>query len=317
MMDKNYYFSIDVGGTDIKGGVVSCDGTILACTKIPTNARALKFDLSQSIVNLVNKLEVVSGCKVSNALGIGIGLPGLIDSNRGILRHSGNLGLSNYPIISKLENHFDIPIKIANDADVATIAELYFGAGKEFDNFVMIMVGTGIGGGVVINKKPLSELADYSAEFGHMKVTDKKILCTCGRTGCFEAVASTRALTNLITSELSKNQKSKILNDFHISEVSAKTLFDYIGRDKTTDKVFDEFIINLGDGIVNLVNIFSPDAVIIGGAISAQKQALLKPLEKYVNNNIYASNAGKKVKFVVAKETGNVGIIGAMCLFLN
>lgn len=314
---KVFYFSVDVGGTDIKGGIVAGDGTILSSTKIPTNAKSLKFDLAQSILSLINKLEEISGFRLIDSQGLGIGLPGLIDCKRGVLRHSGNLRLVNYALISKLEKVVKVPIKIANDADVATLAELHFGAGKDYENFLLVSIGTGIGGGAVVAGKPLSSSSNFSCEIGHMKVTDEKVLCTCGKTGCFEATASSRALNLMLQNALRENQNSKILKDFHVSEVTGKTLFDYIGKDKVADMVFDKFITKLGNGIVNLVNILSPDAVIISGAISMQKSKLLKPLEKYVNNNIYASNAGKKVKFAVAKETGNAGILGAMCLFLN
>ncbi len=317
MMDNEFYFSIDVGGTDIKGGVVTADGKILTSTKIPTDARSFKFDLATSIIALINKLETISGYKLKDSLGLGIALPGLIDNKRGILRHSGNLRLVNYPLLSKLEKVIDVPIKIENDADVATLAELHFGAGKQYSNFVMVTVGTGIGGGAVIGGKALSSFCNYSCEIGHMKVTDEKVLCTCGKTGCFEAMASARALTIMLKDALCENQESKILKDFTLSEVTAKTVFDYLGKDKVADKVFDEYITNLGNGIVNLVNIFAPEAIVLGGAISAQKNVLTKPLEKYVNKNIYAAGAGKEVKIITAKETGNAGILGAMCLFLN
>lgn len=316
-MEKEYYYSIDVGGTDIKAGVVTKDGRILSTVKIPTNARSLKFDLATSILNACEKLEVFSSFRLSDAQGLGIALPGLVDFERGVLRHSGNLRVVNYALVSKLEKNIKIPIKIGNDADVCTLAELHFGAGKKYANFVLVVVGTGIGGGVVINHKALSEFCNYSCEIGHMKMTDQNILCTCGKMGCFEAMASARALTNILKTALAENQNSRILRTVHINEVTAKTVFDFLTKDKVADNVFKQYIKNLGDGIVNLVNIFSPDAVVLGGAISAQKSVLTNPLEKYVNENIYASNAGKKIKILTTKELGSAGMIGAMCLFLN
>ena len=317
MKDLSYYFSIDVGGTDIKGGIVSSAGEILTSAKFGTKPNAVAFDLAESIMALCDKLEKLSGYKLSDALGLGVGLPGLIDSKRGVLRHSGNLRLTNYPVKSKLEKFTKVPIKIGNDADIATLAELHFGAGKKYQNFLLISIGTGIGGGAVIGGKPISEFCNYSSEFGHMKVTDEKIVCTCGSYGCFEAVASSRALNIQIKDKLRVKQNSKMLKDYSVNEVDGKILFEYIGKDKVANEIFDEYIKKLGNGIVNLANIFSPDAIVLSGAISAQKNKLIKPLEDYVNKNIYARNAGKSIKFLVAKETGNAGILGGMCLFLS
>lgn len=315
MKNLKFYYSIDVGGTDIKGGVVSETGVILYSAKTPTRPNLATFDLCQSIITLCEKLEKLSGYKLSEAIGLGIGLPGLIDSKRGILRHSGNLRLVNYPLKSKLEKTVRVPIKIANDADIATLSELYFGAGKKYQNFVLLSIGTGIGGGAVIGGVPISAACNYSCEFGHIKVTNEKIACTCGSYGCFEAVASSRALNIQIKNKLRIKQNSKMLNKYSVGEVDGKILFDYLKKDKVADEIFEEYIEKLGNGIVSIVNIFSPDAVVISGAISAQKDKLLKPLEMFVNKNIYSSNAGKSVKFIVAKEIGNAGILGGMCLF--
>lgn len=314
---NKYYYCIDVGGTYIKCGIGTSDGKILFSSKTATGAEAENFDLCESIIKLCEGLEKRSGLSASKSNGIGIALPGLVDSTNGILKFSGNLGLKNYPILSKLKKTYSCPIKIANDADTATLAELKFGAGKTNKNFIFVSIGTGIGGGVVIGGKPLSEFANFSGEIGHIKITDKNFKCTCGESGCFEALASTKALVRLTKKSIQKNPDCLMAKSVSIHEVSGKTVFDFCKKDPIAQEVFDEYISRLGSGIVNLVNIFAPETVVIGGAISAQKGALIKPLEKYVNKHIFMKTAGVTVKLLPATKTGDSGLLGVMCQFLN
>lgn len=311
---KKYYFAVDVGGTFIKAGIVDKEGNVLFSESLKTVPGGTNY-LAESIIILLEKLEKASNLKISKSAGVGIGLPGLIDSKQGILNFSGNLELRNYPLKAELEKKINVPIKIANDADVATLAEQFYGAGKGYDNFIMVTIGTGIGGGIVCGGKILSEFANYSGEIGHMKITQKRAKCTCGEVGCYEAIASTKALVSMTSEAMVKNPSSKMWTTYTQAMVTGKTVFEYLGEDETADKIFKEYIEYLGDGLVNLVNIFVPELIVVGGAISAQKTKLIAPLEKYVNEHIYAKNVGHKVKIVTAKYTGNAGIIGGKCLF--
>jgi glucokinase len=267
------------------------------------------------IKKLIDLLEKESNLKIENASGLGIGLPGLVDIQNGVLGFSGNLKLKNYALKSELEKFVHIPIKIANDADVATLAEAYFGAGKNYSNFIMATIGTGIGGGIVISKKLISENAPYAGEIGHIKVTDKKVKCSCGEYGCFEAVASTKALVSMTAETMKKHKNSAMWQAYSPETVSGKTVFEFKDTDPVAKEVFDKFIKNLGDGLVSLANIFMPEAIVLGGAISNQKKALVEPLDAYVNAHIYAKNIGKKIPIISAKHTGNAGILGGRCLF--
>ncbi len=317
-MDKNkLILAIDVGGTFIKGGVINSKGEILFKSKVATSVKKVDFDLAQEIFKLADSLSKQSQTLLSDFCGIGIALPGLIDSKKGILCHSGNLGLSYYPIIKKLTKFTNIPIKISNDADLATLAELKFGAGQKYNDFIFMTIGTGIGGGVIINGAPLSNSINFSGEFGHMKITDSSIKCSCGEYGCFEALASTKALTEQVKNGVIANPSSKMAKETAFEEINGETIFNFIGKDTLANEVFSNWISYLGSGIVNLVNAFGINKVLLGGAISAQKTKLTKPLEDYVNSHIYAKNAGVKVQIKTATLSGDAGLLGAASLFLN
>ena len=311
---KKYYYSVDVGGTFIKAGIVDKDGTVICSDSLKTVPAGTNY-LAESIIILLEKLEKSSGYKLDKAAGVGIGLPGLIDCTNGFLKFSGNLKLRNYPLKAELEKKIKAPIKIANDADIATLAEQFYGAGAGHDNFIMITIGTGIGGGIVCGGKILSEYVNYCGEVGHIKLTRSKVKCSCGDEGCWEALASTKALVEATSKAMVKNPESKMWKSYTPDMANGKTVFEYMDEDETAKKVFDDYICNLGDGIVSLVNIFVPEVIVVGGAISAQKSKLTAPLEEYVNKHIYAKNVDHKVKIVTAKYTGNAGIIGGKCLF--
>lgn len=312
---EKYFFSVDVGGTLIKAGIINQNGEILFTKTEETKKYTKTETLAKQIYNLLLSLENQSNLSIKNCGGIGIGLPGLIDSENGILRFSGNLNLKDYNLKSELEKLSGVKVEIANDADVATLAEQFYGAGLGFKNFVMVTVGTGIGGGIVLDGKAISSYRNFSGEIGHIKITDKKVKCTCGEYGCYEALASTRALTNLTRKAMLKNKNSLMWTKYDESNVSGKTVFDFKDTDDTAKSVFETFISRLGDGIVSLVNVFMPELVVISGGISKQKANLTKPLEEYVNSHIYARHINYKIKIKTAQQIDNAGLLGASCLF--
>lgn len=311
----NIYFAIDIGGTTIKGGVVDEDNNLLCKSFVNTCPVPESDYLTESILELVKKLEDASGYKISSAAGLGIGAPGLIDCKNGVIGFSGNLKVRNYPLVEKLKQHITIPIKLANDADVATLAEMFVGAGKPYSSFIMLTLGTGIGGGIVMGGKILANSSPYGGEIGHIKVSDSGIKCTCGDKNCFEALASTKALVSLTKQAMQNNPESKMWSKYNLSNVDGRTIFEFLKSDKTAKEVFNQYIINLGNGIVSLHNIFCPEAIIIGGAISNQKDIILPPLTKYVNNHIYVKNIDYKANIIPAELRGEAGILGAKCLF--
>ena len=310
---NKFYLTVDVGGTFIKFGAISEDGKILCSTKTETKFALKSKTLAETIAFNLKELCKQNDLNLNDSLGIGIGLPGLIDTKNGILIFSGNLKLENYKLLGELKKLISLPIKIENDANVASLAELKIGSGKGLKNFVMLVIGTGVGCSIIINGELLQ--SDFSGEIGHMKITQSKpLLCTCGEKGCFETVASTTALVRQTKLAMKKNPNSKMWSKYNLKTVCGKTPFEF-EDDETAKAVLENYIKNLGDGIVNIVNILKPEAIIVGGAISNQREKLLVPLESYVNNHIFTKIAGFKVKIIPAKFTGDAGIIGAKYLF--
>lgn len=313
-MDK-YYFCIDIGGTTIKGGIVSETNVILFRDQIETKPIENSNYLADAILDLIEKLSETSGLAIEKASGLGIGAPGMINSQTGVIGFSGNLKLKDYNLLHALKEYISIPIKIANDADVATLAEKEIGAGSGYKNFVMLTLGTGIGSGIVLNGELYSNIAPYAGEIGHMKISDTGVKCSCGETDCFEALAGTKALVKMTGEAMEQNPDSKMWTKYNQKTVNGKTVFEFKDTDSAAKSVFDKYIKYLGNGIVNLVNILLPEAIVIGGAISNQKENLIAPLKKYVDSHIYAKNINYKTNMIIATLGNDAGILGGKFLF--
>lgn len=304
---KDFYFCIDVGGTDIKGGIVSKSNSILFTDKVKTQKSSDGKVLEDCIFELIKKLELTSGLSAKNALGLGIGFPGLVDGKNGVLKFIPSLNLVEYDIVSNLQKTLEIPVKIANDAELALLAEKTLGAGKGFKNFALITLGTGVGSGIVIDGKPLRSTLPYSCELGHVFNDDYS--------NRLDKFVSTSALISQTQKAMQENPKSKMWSTYSLETVSGKTVFDYKDSDEVAKNVFETFIKNLGTQIVNLCNIISPEIIVIGGGISSQGEKLTKPLENFVNENMFLKIIGKKIKITSAKFLNDAGFLGARCLF--
>lgn len=304
-MDK-FYFCIDVGGTDIKGGIISEDYNILFEDKISSYEIRANGTLDKSILNIIDILEKKSGLSINNSSGLGIGLPGLVDDKK--IKYLGNLNLKEYDIIGKLQKTITIPIKISNDAELALLAEQKIGAGKGYNNFALITLGTGVGLGLVINGKNLRSILPFSCEYGHN-------IFMQDMSSDLEGMVSTRSLVNQTRNAMQNNLNSKMWTKYNLENISGKTIFDFKDSDEAAKSVFDNYIKNLGTVIVNLYNVLTPELIILGGGISTQGKNLTSPLENYVNENIFLKNIGMKTKIVPAKYLNNAGILGARCMF--
>lgn len=304
---EKYYFCIDVGGTEIKGGVIDENFSVLYNNKIKTKKSSDGKHLEECICKMISLLETETKLPAKQASGIGIGFPGLVDGKTGELKYIPSLDLRGYNIVKELKKIYPVPIKVANDAELALLAEQNLGAGVGYKNFVLLTLGTGVGSGLVINGKTLRSSLPYSCEFGHNFIGSYA--------NRLDKTVSTSGLISQIQSAMKKNPNSKMWNTYNLDNVSGKTVFDYKDIDETAKQVFDSYIKNLGTQIVGLCNIFCPEIIIIGGGISAQNEKLTKPLEDFVNENMFVKIIGKRIKITSAKFLNNAGIIGARCLF--
>lgn len=304
---EKYFYCLDIGGTDIKAGIVDEKYNILFTEQISSSIIKSNESLKSSVLKIIGLLESKSSLKIANASGLGVGLPGLVNSNTGTIEYLPNLKVSKYNIVENLSSELKIPIKIANDAELALLAEHTLGAGAGLDNFALVTLGTGVGLGLMINGKNLRSISPFSSEYGH------NLFDSSGND--IESLVSTKALTNQIKEAMKNNPSSKMWSTYNLDTANGKTLFDFMNLDDSAKHIFDNYISNLGRVLVNLYNVFTPEVMVIGGGISKQGEKLTKPLEEFVNKNIFLKNIGMRAKIVPAKFLNEAGLLGARCLF--
>lgn len=316
MENKKYYVGIDLGGTFIKGGIADVEGNILVNDKIPTESEKGSKGVASNIAKLTEILLEKSGLTIGDMVGMGIGVPGMIDSKRGEVVYSNNLNWEHFFISEEVERLTGLPVKIANDANVAAIGEAKFGCGKEYENTILITLGTGVGGGIVIDGKLFEGNRSAGAELGHSVIVAGGEQCTCGRKGCLEAYASATALIRDTKRAMQANPQSKMWEVGSLENVTGKTSFDYAGCDEWAKAVVDNYIEKLGTGLTNLANEFRPEAIILGGGVCAQGDNLIKPLQEFLDGELYAGKKGPQVKLLTATLGNDAGLLGAVALWL-
>ncbi|MBQ7924104.1 MAG: ROK family protein [Clostridia bacterium] len=313
---EKYYIGIDLGGTFIKGGVVDSLGNILSCDKTPTESEKGGDRVATNIATLAEKLIEKTGISKTEIVGLGIGSPGMIDSKKGEVVFSGNLHWTHFPIAEETAKRIGLPVKLANDANVAALGETKFGCGKSYDNTILVTLGTGVGGGVVIDGRLFEGYRSAGAELGHAVIMAGGESCTCGRKGCFEAYASATALIRDTKRAMVADKGSKMWEIGGLDKVTGKTPFDYYEVDESAKTVVDNYIAMLGTGLTNLANEFRPEAIILGGGVCAQGDTLIKPLQAFLDKEIFAGEKGPQVKLLVATLGNNAGLLGAAALWM-
>ncbi len=311
-----YYVGIDLGGTFIKGGIVDEKGNILVEDKTPTEVAKGNERVVENIANLTKDLLARSGVAMEEVVGLGMGVPGMIDCKEGEVVLSENLYFEHYPIRDKVSALVGLPVVIANDANVATLGEVKFGAAKEYEDVIMLTLGTGVGGGIVIGGKIVEGNKGAGAELGHVVVVAGGESCSCGRKGCIEAYSSATALIRDTKRAMEAHKDSRMWEIGSTDKVTGKTAFDYKTADIYAKGVVDTYIEKLACAITNFANIFRPQAVILGGGVCAQGEDLVKPLQALVDEEIFAGSRGPRVPVLVA-ELGNLaGLLGAAALLM-
>lgn len=312
---KNY-IGIDVGGTTIKGAAINGLGEIVCEESVETPKSGEGDQLQKNIVALVNKLIVKCGGLKSSFVGVGIGCPGLIDSNRGEIVFAGNLGLSYYPLVKTVSESLAMPVKITNDANAAALGEAKFGAGKKYNDSILVTLGTGVGGGIVIDGKLFEGGNSAGTEIGHMVIVKNGEPCNCGRRGCLEAYASATALIKQTKEAMLSNKSSEMWKTYTPETVTGKTAFDYADTDITAKIVVGNYVSNLACGLINLANIFRPQVIMLGGGVANQKERLTKPLQTILDKELFAGVTYAPVKVTCASLGNTAGVYGAAALFM-
>ena len=308
-----YYVGIDLGGTNIKAGVVTEDGVLVNKESIKTNADRKMEEIIYDMGKLASKVISLAGIDKSDIKAIGIGSPGTPDNKEGILVYSNNLPFNMAPMRKLIKEVIDLPVYIDNDANCAGMAEAVSGAAKGTKESVTITIGTGIGAGVIVNGRIYSGFNQAGSEFGHTVLVSGGVPCSCGRKGCFEAYSSASALIRM-TKEAAENNPDSLLNDVIKEEgkVNAKIAFIAKRRgDKVASDVIDTYIEYLSDGLANAINTFMPEVLVIGGGVCNEGDPLLLPLREKTLSKPYFGPGVKKTEIKIAEMGNDAGIVGA------
>lgn len=311
---------VDIGGTGIKAGLVDDQMRIVRRAGIATRSSRSAEEVIASTGQMIQKLISDAGLSLSEVTPIGLGCPGTVDTATGNILFSNNLGWHNVPLVDLLKKQLGTDrILVDNDANCAALGEVAAGAAKGCSSCILLTLGTGVGGGIIIDKKIYAGFNHAGAELGHMVIVSGGELCTCGRRGCLESYASATALMRMGMEYAGKYPKSKLAEAAAKkaaagSRLGGQDIFAAAAQgDEAASKAVSEYVFYLGEGITNLVNIFQPEKVLLGGGVSAAGEQLLEPLRRQVARDVFCKEVPLP-EIAVATLGNDAGIIGAACL---
>lgn len=304
------FAGIDIGGTGIKGVITDINASIVASGDTPTPATAREIDLA--IAGLIDSMSKKCGIKMNKFKAVGIGAAGSIDNSKGIAIHSPNIpAWDHYPLAAKIKSLTGIPVILENDATVATAGAWLQDNIKTFSNWVMVTLGTGIGGGAVINNRIYTGQSGSSLEVGHMTIDINGRECPCGNRGCLERYASATALVETTKEYLKIFPASSLNLRTETEKLSSKMIYEEaMQNDALALKAINEISTYLGYGIVNIVNIFNPEAVVFGGGLS-QAHRLILPVVKAVVKQYAMKGIKENIKYIHLRRQSRMSAMGA------
>ncbi len=319
-----YYIGVDLGGTNIAVGIVNEKLEILKKGSVPTMPNRDGELIVKDMATLASRLLDDMKIPLSEVAYAGIASPGTANSETGVIEYANNLPFLNFPIAQLFKKY--LPVKavyVENDANVAALAEALVGVAKGTRTSLMITLGTGVGGGIIIDNKIFSGFNHAAAELGHTVIEYNGRLCSCGRRGCFEAYSSATGLSNMTREKIAECKLKGIPTEMiaesdNGNHVSARTAFSAMKKgDMIAKEVVDNYIAHLACGITNMINIFQPEVLSIGGGVCNEKEHLLNPLLKIIDRDQYTRNSANKTRVLIAKLGNDAGIIGAAGLGIN
>ena len=315
MMSK-YAFGVDVGGTTVKLGLFNDEGQVLDKWEIPTvkdnGGEKVLPDIAASIKNKMQEKNITA----ADLVGVGIGAPGAVNADGFMVNGAVNIGWGSFDLAETLKKELDldVTVKAGNDANVAALGEMWQGGGKGYSNLVAVTLGTGVGGGIIIDGRILTGTNGAGGEIGHIHMEDNETeVCGCKNKGCLEQYASATGITRLANRRLAKDDAPSILRG---SEISAKTVFDAVkAGDKVAIEIAEQFGEYLGKGLAAVASVVDPQIFVIGGGVSKAGDILFKYIEPSYKR--CAFGPCKQAKFALAKLGNDAGIYGAAALVLK
>ena len=304
------YLGIDIGGTAVKIGIVSEKGKILTSSSFDVAFDKYETPIIETVKKGIDIFLNYNKIVPKMLSGIGVSATGQVDSNIGsIVGVGGNIkNWCGTEIKKEIESIYNIKTTVVNDANCMVIGEQWIGKGKGFKNIIGITIGTGVGGGIVVDSKVLLGRIGIAGELGHFSINSQGKKCTCGNLGCYEQYASMTALVNMV-----KEKYEELIGiEFSKEEINGKLIFQELEKgNQAVQTIVNEWIENIGKGLVSLTHIFNPEIILIGGGVSKQEKLLIEPLRKYVLSNTMSKFASD-LKIESAELGNNAGLVGGV-----
>ncbi|MEE0946730.1 MAG: ROK family glucokinase [Acutalibacteraceae bacterium] len=312
-----YTLGIDLGGTNIVAGVVDENYKVIAKGKVKTNCPRPAEEIADDMAKACFMACENAGISIKDVKACGVGSPGAINPITGIIATANNLGFKDVPLAKMLKERTGVDFYLENDANAAAYGEFLAGGGRGVDNCIAVTLGTGVGGGIIIDGKLFSGSNYAGGELGHTVIVVDGEPCSCGRKGCWESYASATALIRQTKAAMEKDKDSIMweLADHNIDNVNGRIAFDGMRKgDKTACEVVETYEKYVAIGLANIINIFQPEKICIGGGISNEKETLVAPIREFVSKEIYTT-MGKPCEILPAELGNDAGIIGAAALY--
>ena len=313
-----YRIGVDLGGTNIVVGIIDENNKIVAKasrkTNAPRAAEGIFDDMADAVKEAMSQIHITN----DDIISVGVGTPGSVNKSEELIEFANNLGFDNVPAYKLLRERIGITkVYFDNDANCAALGEAVAGCGKGVKDFIMITLGTGVGSGIIVNGKLVTGVNYAAGEMGHTVLVYDGLQCNCGRRGCWEKYSSATALISQTKEAMRKNYNSLMWdivgND--ITKVNGRTAFDAMRKgDAAAQCVVNNYVHMLSCGIGNIINIFQPDMVCVGGGVGNEKENLLGPVRKLLKSEVYSIHAKKQTQLVAAELGNDAGIIGAALL---
>ncbi|WP_394959490.1 ROK family protein [Candidatus Allofournierella merdavium] len=311
---KKYTIGVDLGGTTITAGIVDEDCNIIAKSTCATELPQPQEAIEQKIADLCKRVLAENQLTFDDIQWVGIGTPGSVNSQLGVVDFNANFGYRDWPLQQQMENLLNCQVFIENDANAAAYGEYIAGGAKGARYAVVITLGTGIGGGIIIDGKIFAGFNYAGAELGHMVIQKDGRACMCGRNGCWEKYASARALTEDTKAAMLSHPDNMMwkLVDGDVNKVNAKTAFQGMrAGDELAKRLIDKYVEYVACGLTNVINIFQPEIVCIGGGVSREGEVLLGPVRRQVDWEDYSRDGKRRVKIKAAELFNDAGVVGA------
>ena len=311
---KKYGFGVDVGGTTIKMGFFETDGKLLDKWEIKTDTTNGGENILSDIAKSIDNKLAQEGISKSDVQGIGVGVPGPVNS-KGVVLKCVNLGWGVFNVEEVLSNLTGLMVKAGNDANVAALGEMWQGAGKGSEDMIMVTLGTGVGGGIIVDGKVIAGANGAGGEIGHITVNEDEIeACNCGQYGCLEQYASATGIVRMAKRKLAKTDAQTSLTS--VEELSAKAIFDEAkSGDAVAVELAEELGKILGGALSNIAVVTNPEVIVIGGGVSKAGQILIDTIQKHFTESVF--HACKETRFVLAGLGNDAGMYGCVKMLLD